>query len=65
MDYGEDLEGRTQMRMIYTCEHPELHQWPYTTLSKWEAVEWNECPRDKSMTSTEHILSTEEPISKK
>jgi hypothetical protein len=65
MDYGEDLEGRTRMRMIYTCKHPELHQWPYTTLSKWETVEWNEGPRDDSATSTGHTLSTEEPISKK
>jgi hypothetical protein len=42
MDYGEDLEGRTHMQMIYTCKHPEIHQWPYKKLSNWEAVEWNE-----------------------
>ncbi len=65
MDYGEDLEGRTRMRMIYTCKHPELHQWPYTTLSKWEAVEWNEGPKDDLTASTGHTLFTEEPISKK
>jgi hypothetical protein len=64
MDYGEDLEGRTHMRMIYTCNYPELHQWPYKNLSRWEAVEWNECPRDISAASTGHILSTEKPISK-
>jgi hypothetical protein len=64
MDYGEDLEGRTQMRMSYTCKHPEAHQWPFPTLSKWEAVEWNEGPRDDSTASTGDTLSTEEPISK-
>ena len=46
MDYGEDLEGRARMRMTYTCKHPEIHQWPFSTLSKWETVEWNEEPRD-------------------
>ncbi len=65
MDYGEDLEGRTLMRMCYTCKHPETHQWPFLTLSKWEIVEWNEGPRDDLTTSTGDTLSTEEPISKK
>jgi hypothetical protein len=46
MDNGEDLEGRTHMRMCYTCKHPEIHQWPFLALSKWETVEWNEEPRD-------------------
>jgi hypothetical protein len=64
MDYGEDLEGRTRMRMSYTCKHPEAHQWPYSTLSRWEAVEWNEGPRDDSTASTGNTLSTEEPNSK-
>jgi hypothetical protein len=64
MDYEEDLEGRTRMRMSYTCKHPEAHQWPFTTLSKWEAVEWNEGPRDDSTASTGDTLSTEELISK-
>jgi hypothetical protein len=64
MDYGEDLEGRTRMRMSYTCKHPEIHQWPFSTLSKWETVEWNEGPRDDSTASTGDTLSTEEPISK-
>jgi hypothetical protein len=45
MDFGEDLEGRTRMRMCYTCKHPDIHQWPYQTLSKWETVEWNEKPK--------------------
>ena len=65
MDYGEDLEGRTRMQMSYTCKHPEIHQWPFSTLSKWETVEWNEGPRDDSTASTGDTLSTEEPISKK
>ncbi len=65
MDYGEDLEGRTQIRMSYTCKHHEAHQWPFSTLSKWEAEEWNEGPRDDSTTATGNTLSTEEPISKK
>jgi hypothetical protein len=65
MDNGEDLEGRTHMRMCYTCKHPEIHQWPFLALSKWETVEWNEEPRDDSTTSTGVTLSTEEPISKK
>ena len=65
MDYGEDLEGRTRMQMSYTCKHPEAHQWPYSTLSKWKAVEWNEGPRNDSTASTGDTLSTEEPISKK
>jgi hypothetical protein len=64
MDYGEDLEGRTRMRMSYTCKHPQVHQWPFSTPSKWEAVEWNEGPRDDSTASTGDTLSTEEPISK-
>jgi hypothetical protein len=65
MDYGEDLEGRTRMRMSYTCKHPKAHQWPYSNLSKWEAVEWNEGPRDASTASTGVTHSTEEPISQK
>ena len=64
MDCGEDLEGRTRMRMCYTCKHPDIHQWPYQNLSKWETVEWNEKPKDESTTSTVDILSTEEQISK-
>jgi hypothetical protein len=64
MDFGEDLEGRTQMRMCYTCKYPDIHQWPYQNLSKWETVEWNEKPKDESTTSTVDNLSTEEPISK-
>jgi len=65
MDFGEDLEGRTRMRMCYTCKHPDIHQWPYQNLSKWETVEWNEKPKDESTTSTVDTQSTEEPISKK
>jgi len=64
MDFGEDLEGRTRMRMCYTCKHPDIHQWPYQNLSKWETVEWNENPTDESTASTVDTLSTEEPISK-
>ena len=64
MDFGEDLEGRTRMRMCYTCKHPGIHQWPYQNLSKWETVEWNENPTDESTASTVDTLSTEEPISK-
>ncbi len=64
MDFGEDLEGRTRMRMCYTYKHPDIHQWPYQNLSKWETVEWNEKPKDESTTSTGDTLSTEEPISK-
>ncbi|MFN9904895.1 MAG: hypothetical protein ACK56F_02065, partial [bacterium] len=65
MDFGEDLEGRTRMRMCYTCKHPDIHQWPYQNLSKWETVEWNEKPQDESTTSTVDTQSSEEPISKK
>jgi hypothetical protein len=64
MDFGEDLEGRTRMRMCYTCKDPDIHQWPYQNLSKWETVEWNEKPKDESTASTVDTLSTEEPISK-
>jgi len=64
MDFGEDLEGRTRMRMCYTCKHPDIHQWPYQNLSKWETVEWNENPTDESTASTVDTLSIEEPISK-
>ena len=64
MDFGEGLEGRTRMRMCYTCKHPDIHQWPYQNLSKWETVEWNENPKDESTASTVDTLSTEEPISK-
>ena len=64
MDYGEDLEGRTRMRMSYTCKYPEIHQWPFLTLSKWETVEWNERQRDDSTASTGDTLSTEELKSK-
>jgi hypothetical protein len=56
---------KTHMRMCYTCKHPEIHQWPFLALSKWETVKWNEEPRDDSTTSTGVTLSTEEPISKK
>ncbi len=35
MDFGEDLEERTRMRMCYTCKHPDINQWPYKNLSKW------------------------------
>jgi hypothetical protein len=34
MDFGEDLERGTRMRMCYTCKHPDIHQWPYQNLSK-------------------------------